>query len=184
MLPGFRFLFGAIVLCFSILIFGLGAAALLRAAHEEFASRPSWHGTASTMFAQQGDPSMQQNEAPRPVLALLEIEPPVKETGEQVPGEAAPSSEPSEPVATKSPAPDTVTVASLSFKESAAPDAAPTETAKPETPTLETAKTDTTEPGSAPEPSSITVAQSAPPRLRRSLQRRRSPLPRRPCPPR
>ena len=41
MLPGFRFLFTAIVLSMSILIFGLGAAALLRAAHEEFANLPS-----------------------------------------------------------------------------------------------------------------------------------------------
>jgi len=31
MLPGFRFLFAAIVLSISMLIFGLGAAALLRA---------------------------------------------------------------------------------------------------------------------------------------------------------
>jgi hypothetical protein len=38
MLPGFRFLFAARVLAMPMLIFGLGAAALLRAAHEEFAS--------------------------------------------------------------------------------------------------------------------------------------------------
>ena len=42
MLPGFRFLLAAIILATSILIFGLGAAALLRAAHEEFASNPTW----------------------------------------------------------------------------------------------------------------------------------------------
>jgi hypothetical protein len=42
MLPGLRFLFAAIMLSISILVFGLGAAALLRAAHEEFASNPSW----------------------------------------------------------------------------------------------------------------------------------------------
>ena len=41
MLPGFRFLFAAIVLSMSVLIFGLGAAALLRAAHEQFAHMPS-----------------------------------------------------------------------------------------------------------------------------------------------
>ena len=68
MLPGFRFLFAAIVFCFSILVFGLGAAALLRAAHEEFASKPSWRGTPETMFAQQSETS-------RPVLALLQVEP-------------------------------------------------------------------------------------------------------------
>ena len=42
MLPGFRFLFTAIMLSMSLLMFGLGAAALLRAAHGEFASNPSW----------------------------------------------------------------------------------------------------------------------------------------------
>ena len=46
MLPGFRFLFTAIVLSMSVLIFGLGAAALLRAAHEEFANLPVATGAA------------------------------------------------------------------------------------------------------------------------------------------
>ena len=41
MLPGFRFLFAAILLSMSILVFGLGAVALLRAAHEEVASTPA-----------------------------------------------------------------------------------------------------------------------------------------------
>jgi hypothetical protein len=72
MLPGFRFLFAAIVLSMSILIFGLGAAALLRAAHEEFASAPPWHATPETVFAQQA-------EAAKPVLALLRVEPSVAE---------------------------------------------------------------------------------------------------------
>lgn len=68
MLPGFRFLFAAIVLTMSILVFGLGAAALLRAAHEEFASNPSWRAAPETIFAQQSD-------ATRPVLAMLRVEP-------------------------------------------------------------------------------------------------------------
>jgi hypothetical protein len=72
MLPGFRFLFAAIVLSMSILIFGLGAAALLRAAHEEFASSPPWHATPETVFAQ-------QREAAKPVLAMLRVEPPTAE---------------------------------------------------------------------------------------------------------
>jgi hypothetical protein len=67
MLPGLRFLFAAILLSMSILVFGLGAAALLRAAHEEFASNPSWHATPETMFAQQAD-------AARPVLAMLRVD--------------------------------------------------------------------------------------------------------------
>lgn len=79
MLPGFRFLFAAILLSTSLLVFGLGAAALLRAAHEEFASNPSWRtGPQEQVFARQ-DP----REA---VLATLQVEPPAArpETPEQV----------------------------------------------------------------------------------------------------
>jgi hypothetical protein len=72
MLPGFRFLFAAIVLSMSILVFGLGAAALLRAAHEEFASNPSWRGAPETIFAQPAEPT-------RPVLAILRVDTPVME---------------------------------------------------------------------------------------------------------
>ena len=72
MLPGFRFLFAAIVLSMSILVFGLGAAALLRAAHEEFASTPSWHASPEAVFAQ-------QPETTGPVLAMLHVEPPASE---------------------------------------------------------------------------------------------------------
>src|SRR6266700_1172698 len=84
MLPGFRFLFAAIMLLLSILIFGLGAAALLRAAHEEFASNPSWHATPEATFAQQTEvprreagrpeaarPDATRTDATRPVLAML-----------------------------------------------------------------------------------------------------------------
>jgi hypothetical protein len=69
MLPGFRFLFTAIVLSLSVLVFGLGAAALLRAAHEQFASNPSWHGAPEAGFAQ-------QTETQRPVLSMLRVEEP------------------------------------------------------------------------------------------------------------
>jgi hypothetical protein len=67
MLPGFRFLFAAIVLSTSMLIFGLGAAALLRAAHKEFASIPSRRPPPETLFAQRDDAG--------PTLALVRIEP-------------------------------------------------------------------------------------------------------------
>jgi len=72
MLPGFRFLFTAIVLSMSVLVFGLGAAALLRAAHEEFANLPSRRAPPQPMFARQND------DAP-PMLALLRVDPPVAE---------------------------------------------------------------------------------------------------------
>ncbi|QIG94580.1 MULTISPECIES: hypothetical protein [unclassified Bradyrhizobium] len=68
MLPGLRFLFAAIVLATSLLVFGLGAAALLRAAHEEFASIPARRAPPEPQFAQQPEPS--------PVLAMVRVEPP------------------------------------------------------------------------------------------------------------
>jgi hypothetical protein len=69
MLPGFRFLLAAIVLSMSLLIFGLGAAALLRAAHEEFASIPLRRALPETVFAQRSDAG--------PTLAMLRVEPSV-----------------------------------------------------------------------------------------------------------
>ena len=68
MLPGFRFLFTAIVLSMSVLIFGLGAAALLRSAHEEFANLPSRRATPEPMFARLSDDTP-------PTLALLRVDP-------------------------------------------------------------------------------------------------------------
>ena len=84
MLPGFRFLFAAIVLSMSILVFGLGATALLRAAHEQFASNPSWHAAPAANFAHAAD-------ATRPVLAMLRVEPEQKSDSGPVVGIAAPA---------------------------------------------------------------------------------------------
>ena len=90
MLPGFRFLFTAIILSMSILIFGLGAAALLRAAHEEFANLPSRRVTPEPTFARRYD---------NPTLALLRIDPPVAEkSAENVPAAAVPAATPDIPV--------------------------------------------------------------------------------------
>ncbi len=72
MLPGFRFLLAATVLSISLLVFGLGAAALLRAAHEEVASIPSRRAPPEIMFGQ-------PNEA-GPALAMLRIESAADET--------------------------------------------------------------------------------------------------------
>ena len=83
MLPGFRFLFAAIVLSMSILVFGLGATALLRAAHEQFASNPSWHAAPAANFTQAADA--------RPVLAMLRVEPEQKSDSGPVVGIAAPA---------------------------------------------------------------------------------------------
>lgn len=69
MLPGFRFLFAAILLSTSILVFGLGAAALLRATHQQYVSNPSWrNGPQEQVFAQVPEPA-------QPVLAVLRAEP-------------------------------------------------------------------------------------------------------------
>src|SRR6185312_8899922 len=93
MLPGFRFLFAAIVLSMSILVFGLGAAALLRAAHEEFANLPSRRAPPQPMFARQND------DAP-PMLALLRVDPPVAEK----PAENVPAAVPAATADTAAPA--------------------------------------------------------------------------------
>jgi hypothetical protein len=69
MLPGFRFLFAAIVLSMSVLVFGLGAAALLRAAHEEFASLPTRRAPPAPVFDR-------FNDEPIPSLSLLRVDPP------------------------------------------------------------------------------------------------------------
>jgi hypothetical protein len=100
MLPGFRFLFVAFVLSTSMLIFGLGAAALLRAAHEEFASIPSRRPPPETVFAQQGDAGQ--------TLAMLRVEPSADEKAatatalpDNVPDQAAIVSAPPEPEQSK-----------------------------------------------------------------------------------
>jgi hypothetical protein len=85
MLPGLRFLFVAIVLSTSALIFGLGAAALLRSAHEEFSNLPSRRAPPETVFAQ-------PVEASRPTLAVLQVNTPV--TAQK---DIAPPAAPNEP---------------------------------------------------------------------------------------
>jgi hypothetical protein len=134
MLPGFRFLFAAIVLSMSMLVFGLGAAALLRAAHEEFASNPAWHSAVpEAMVAQQG-------EATRPVLAMLRVEPRPAEpkrsdnapaTG-AVPAASAVPAIGAEPAAIASTPAEPEQIASPKLEQ-----AAPAEAAKPDTPTTE-----------------------------------------------
>jgi hypothetical protein len=128
MLPGFRFLFAAIALSMSILFFGLGAAALLRAAHEEFAINPSWRAPPKTRFAQ-------QSEVATPTLAMLRVDPPGAEqsVADHVPPVAAPAepativSAPEEPAAIASTSAEPERIATLNSE-----DLLPQETAKPE----------------------------------------------------
>jgi hypothetical protein len=115
MLPGFRFLFAAIMLSMSLLVFGLGAAALLRAAHESFASNSSWRGAPEVTFSQ-------RNDATLPVLATLRVEP-LAENGNDAAKAAAPAE--SAPPLAESASHDQV--AALSPAETP-----PAETAKPD----------------------------------------------------
>jgi hypothetical protein len=131
MLPGFRFLLAAIVFSMSILVFGLGAAALLRAAHEQFASNPSWRGAPETMFAQRGETSP-------PVLAMLRVEPaPVVQKPDNVPA----TSLPAEPAAVVTALPEQAAVSAPAESEQITAltpkDSSPPETAKPENPAAE-----------------------------------------------
>jgi hypothetical protein len=112
MLPGFRFLFAAILLSASILVFGLGAAALLRATHEQYVSNPSWrNGPQEKVFAQAADPA-------QPVLAALRAEPepaePTPSLRDQVPTIGLPASEPEQVALTSKPTPATPSGASAS----------------------------------------------------------------------
>ncbi|HEX7923175.1 MAG TPA: hypothetical protein VF583_19620 [Bradyrhizobium sp.] len=94
MLPGLRFLFAAIVLATSLLVFGLGAAALFRAAHEEFASIPARRAPPEPQFAQQPEPP--------PVLAMVRVEP---SAADKATADTPASPPPSEPAASVPAAP-------------------------------------------------------------------------------
>lgn len=120
MLPGIRFLCVAVVFAVSLVIFGMGAAALLRSAHEEFASLPNRRPPPATVFSRQPEPT--------PTLAMLRLEPHTPETAEPVAAPMVEASEPAAPVepikAEMKPAPETTPIAAV---------AAATE---PETPVL------------------------------------------------
>ena len=180
MLPGFRFLFAAIVLSMSILVFGLGAAALLRAAHEEFASTPSWHASPEAVFAQ-------QTETTRPVLAMLHVEPPAAEekapdqiatavTPAEQPATTATSAEseatekPAEPKVTATPAEPEATAIPAEPERTAAlqpENSSQPETAKPEMPAAESpaqpeaAPAQAVAPATADEPKMTTSAAAS-----------------------
>jgi hypothetical protein len=72
MLPGFRLLMTSVLLATSVLIFGLGAAALLRVTHEEFATLP-----ALKTLQTPESPFRAAEATPPPVLAMLRVDPPI-----------------------------------------------------------------------------------------------------------
>jgi hypothetical protein len=160
--PGFRFLLAAIVLSMSIVIFGLGAAALLRAAHEEVASVPTRRVMAEPVFAQ-------QVEAPQPTLALLRVEPAVPEKAPDAPPAVTLPSEP-EPEAAAVPKVETEKLAALKLDDVAPGEAKPEAEAKPDVAAKpETEATETPAPvaatvdlAAAPE-TKIAALETAPP---------------------
>jgi hypothetical protein len=160
MLPGFRFLFAAIVLSMSILVFGLGAAALLRAAHEQFASNPSWRAAPEATFAQQA-------EATRPVLALLRVEPaaPGQKQSDNVPAVAAPVkqdtnlSTPAEQAPAASAPAQSGQVAALKPEETPPPEVARSASPAPESP----APSEAAAQAQSDAPASADVAETAAP---------------------
>jgi hypothetical protein len=159
MLPGFRFLVGAVVLSIAMLVFGLGAASLLRSAHEEFASLPVRRAAPQSMFPQQ------QPEAP-PTLAMLRFEPP--ETRAPVSAAETTTDAPPEPLPT-SVAPVGAQPTTEPDRQAAlgaappAPESTPAEVAKPEPTKLETPTTVALAPvAAAPPAPAPEIAASAP----------------------
>ena len=122
MLPGFRFLVAAIALSLSILVFGLGAAALLRAAHEQFASIPARRAPPEPVFAQPSEPAV-------PTLALLRVDP---AAAAKAPIDLPTTSEPAAAVPDATPPAEPEKLAALKPDE-----AAPAEVAKPDAPAAE-----------------------------------------------
>lgn len=150
MLPGFRFLFAAIVLSMSILVFGLGAAALLRAAHEEFASNSSWRAAPEVMLAQPA-------EATGPVLAMLRVDMPVAEKPQD---NAAAIAEPT--TITSLPA-ESEQAAAPKPEESSPPETVKVETATAEIPVAESQASGEATPAPAEMPASADETRTATP---------------------
>ena len=87
MLPGLRFFFAAVILSMSLLVFGLGAAALLRSAHEEVANLPARRAPAPAIFTQHAD-------SPQPSLAMLRVDAGVADADDTALPFAAPATPP------------------------------------------------------------------------------------------
>lgn len=166
MLPGFRFLVAAIVLTFSIMIFGLGAASLLRSAHEEFVSIPSKRAP-ETVFAQ---PAPSQ-----PTLALLRIDAPAPEakpaaepTLPDMPPaaatvDAAPADQPSRTAAPATqPAPDTIAALTTTNENKVALPEAPKPDAGASTPAVSEAPLPPVQAAPPAEPQVAAVSEPAP----------------------
>jgi hypothetical protein len=90
MLPGFRILFALVVLSVAILIFGFGALALLRTAHENFASQPTWQPTWRTPIEVANASRNDRQGLQSHTLALLRVDPPPREPSSTPPVASGP----------------------------------------------------------------------------------------------
>jgi hypothetical protein len=83
MLPGFRILLALVVLSFAILIFGFSALALLRTAHQNLASQPTWQPAWGTPvgIANARHDDRPQLSSETQTLALLRVDPPAARPG-------------------------------------------------------------------------------------------------------
>src|SRR5262249_22186682 len=139
----FRFLFAAILLSTSILVFGLGTAALLRATHEQFVSNPAWrNGPQEQVFAQASEPA-------QPEFAAFRAEPvpPASSLRDEVPTVSPPASEPDQ-------------VAALTSETTSQPATLATEVPASEPAQAEAAPSP---PAETPEPATQTASAETPP---------------------
>ena len=83
MMPGLRFLFVTTLLSTSVLVFAIGAAALLRATHDNFATFSSRRPPQEQIFVKQ------QFETSTPTIALLRVEPEAEPIAEKAPADVA-----------------------------------------------------------------------------------------------
>lgn len=154
MLPGFRFLFAAIVLTISTLIFCLGAAALLRASHETFASLPVLPSAPTLPPAATADAS--PHDAAPPTLALLRVDTPELEAAAAPRPVPAPVSEPALP------APEVrQTVTAPPPPDIAASEPKPAPAATTSEPSAKTDKVETTATASPANPADTAKAEPA-----------------------
>lgn len=158
MLPGFRFLLAAILLSASILVFGLGAASLLRASHEQYVSNPSWrNGPQEQVFAQTPEPA-------QPVLAALRVEPVADEATPAMQDQIPSNQVPSIGLPAVETGPEQMAAVTLGAKVQSEPEVAaiapPPETAPPaiEAPAPEPAKSEAAAPAPA---DTLTAADAA-----------------------
>ncbi|CAN5155252.1 hypothetical protein BH11PSE4_BH11PSE4_05670 [soil metagenome] len=181
MLPGLRFLCAAAVLSVSLLVFGFGATALLRSAHQDVARLPILRAPPETVFAQpepqprlamfRVKPAVQDLETPAvvadPAPAVIDPKPSVIPTVTEPDGTAAP-----EKLAAVSPVPEPAVVAAAPVQPQPVPEVLPG-TGQLDVPAAaEVAKLDATpeltpiiaapNPPAVAEPPAVTVSAAAP----------------------